>query len=172
MLIETIKTTLGMLKRTLEAFTDDAYSQPLQVLSGATIGQHVRHVAEMYVCLFEGIESGMVCYENRKRDLVIENSKMAAIHLIENIAQKVERPDTNLTLNANYEMMEMTGHRIPTNYLRELAYNLEHTIHHMALIKIGIREISDLSLENNFGVAPSTIRYQNQKDSYTPIHSS
>jgi hypothetical protein len=161
MLIESIKVTFEMLKNTLGGLKDEEYCQPLQVLSGASVGQHVRHVAEMYVCLFEGIPSGVVCYEKRKRDLVIETNRLAALKLIAEIAQTVDRPNTNLILDANYEMVEMTGNLIPTNYLRELAYNLEHTIHHMALIKIGIKEIGDLPLESNFGVAPSTKRYQN-----------
>jgi len=47
-----------------------------------------------------------------------------------------------------------------TNYYREVAYNLEHTIHHMALIKVGIREVSDMEIPENFGVASSTIKFR------------
>jgi hypothetical protein len=38
-------------------------------------------------------------------------------------------------------------------------YNLEHTIHHMALIRIGISEVSDIRLSENYGVASSTIKH-------------
>jgi len=31
---------------------------------------------------------------------------------------------------------------ISTNYFRELIYNLKHTVHHMALIGVGINEVS------------------------------
>ena len=31
---------------------------------------------------------------------------------------------------------------ISTNYFRELTYNIEHAIHHMAIMKIGVREVA------------------------------
>lgn len=44
---------------------------------------------------------------------------------------------------------------------RELAYCLEHSIHHQALIKVGLKEqnIENL-IDENFGVAPATIRHK------------
>jgi hypothetical protein len=48
-----------------------------------------------------------------------------------------------------------------TNYFRELTYNIEHAVHHMAIIKIGIREVANyVTLPADFGIAASTIRYK------------
>ena len=51
---------------------------------------------------------------------------------------------------------------IASNYYREIAYNLEHTIHHMALIRVGINEVSSVVLPDEFGVAYSTIKFRQQ----------
>ena len=49
-----------------------------------------------------------------------------------------------------------------TNYYREIAYNLEHTIHHMALIRVGLRELGDIAVDDSYGVASSTLKYRKQ----------
>jgi hypothetical protein len=44
---------------------------------------------------------------------------------------------------------------------RELAYDLEHSIHHQAIIKIAMKNLnSEYALNENFGVARSTIRFR------------
>jgi hypothetical protein len=53
---------------------------------------------------------------------------------------------------------------IETNYFRELTYNIEHAVHHMAIMKIGIREVAgQVVIPTSFGVATSTIRYREQE---------
>jgi hypothetical protein len=162
MLIASIKETLSLLQDTLTQLPEGAYAIPVVVLSGGTIGQHVRHIAEMYVCLFEGLPDRIVCYERRRRDKEIEKSKLAAITLLAVIIADIDKSDCNLVLDTNYELCDMAGNLIPTSYFRELAYNLEHTIHHMAFIRIGIEANSSVSLAPCFGVAPSTIRHRNE----------
>ena len=49
---------------------------------------------------------------------------------------------------------------LPSNYYREVMYNLEHAIHHHALIKIGIQQFTAIELPESFGVAPSTMQYR------------
>ncbi|MCA1746680.1 MAG: hypothetical protein LC655_03220, partial [Bacteroidales bacterium] len=45
---------------------------------------------------------------------------------------------------------------------RELAYCIEHSIHHQAIIKAGLIDLNCTELvSSEFGVAYSTIRYRN-----------
>lgn len=160
MLIEPIKTMFAQLTDALEFLSKDQYTWPCDSLSGASIGGHVRHIIELYTELINGYESGIVNYENRKRNNVIETDRQFAILQMNKLLDDINRPDKPLQLVADYGIAERSPITIDSNYYRELLYNIEHTVHHMALIRIGITALSTLKLPAAFGVAVSTIRYR------------
>ncbi|TXB64843.1 DinB family protein [Vicingus serpentipes] len=141
------------------------YSKSLSLLSASTIGQHVRHILEFYTCLIASKNTGIVNYDNRKRNIEIETNIKFAQEQIDWIIENLMLDNTNIQFNleGNYTTESDEIIAIPTTYQRELAYCLEHSIHHQALIKVGLKE---LELENvineNFGVAPATIRHKKQ----------
>jgi hypothetical protein len=105
---------------------------------------------------------GIGNYEKRKRDYQIETDKELASSLLKEIYQNIDRSNKDIFLEAKDYCESMEAIRIPSNYYRELAYNLEHTIHHMALIRVGINEVSSVRLPEEFGVAYSTVKYRQQ----------
>jgi hypothetical protein len=67
-------------------------------------------------------------------------------------------------LEGNYESGTQMPFRVNSCVERELVYNIEHAIHHMALIKIGLRaEFSSVIIPDSFGVASSTLRYDQSR---------
>jgi len=162
MLKQPIQHVFVQLSETLNQLTDEEYMQPSRILLSATIGQHVRHIIELFQCLEKGYDEGIVNYEKRKRDYQIETNKELAATLLKAVYQNVERPNKEIVLEAEDYCDTMEVASIPSNYYRELAYNLEHTIHHMALIRVGVNEVSSIELPDEFGVAYSTIKYRKQ----------
>jgi len=162
MLKQPIQHVFVQLSETLNQLTDEEYMQPSRILLSATIGQHVRHIIELFQCLEKGYDEGIVNYEKRKRDYQIETNKELAATLLKAVYQNVERPNKEIVLEAADYCDTMEVASIPSNYYRELAYNLEHTIHHMALIRVGVNEVSSIELPDEFGVAYSTIKYRKQ----------
>lgn len=137
------------------------YNKPSSVLFGASLGQHVRHILEFYSCLFEQYPSGEVCYDLRERDMTLENSPQAAMELMDALMEKLNQNpiDFPLLLVSNFSAIDEDRHAVETSFHRELAYCLEHSIHHQALIKVGLLGLNQLHLVGeDFGVAPSTIR--------------
>ena len=157
-----IQNIFVQLSETMRQLDNKQYTQPSKVLFNATIGQHIRHIIELFQGLENGYESGVINYEKRKRDTRIERDKNMAASLLQGIYQNLNKPDKHLILESNYDehSAEIVG--VNTNYYRELIYNLEHAVHHMALVRVGINEVSNIEIPEGFGVATSTIKYKQQ----------
>jgi hypothetical protein len=157
---QSIKNVFVQISESLEQLSCEQYSKPSKILFGATIGQHVRHIIELFICLQNGYHTGMVNYEKRKRDYAIETDKDFAASLLQSIYLTLNKANKDLVLETTGDEHSTENIAIPTNYYREIAYNLEHTVHHMALIRVGITEVSNIEVPNSFGVASSTIKYR------------
>ena len=68
--------------------------------------------------------------------------------------------DLPLTLQVGYDHVKEDYFSVESNAMRELIYNIEHAVHHMAIIKIGVREVAPyVTLPHDFGIAASTLRF-------------
>lgn len=154
---------MNQLQSVVDQFSAETFSTPVSTLSNSSIGQHVRHTLEFFICLMDSASLQLINYDERKHDPYIENDPMLAHDIIESIKRFLSeiRDDFPLTLEANYEIDIDENSSIKSSFLRELAYNIEHTIHHMALIKVGVNtSFNEIILPEHFGVASSTVRYQ------------
>lgn len=137
----------------------NSYAVPCNSLSNASIGQHTRHIIELYQCLLAGYITGEINYDMRKRDLQLENDEAAAVDAIKEIQLNLEKPDKAVKIFSQAEDHPVC---IESNYYREVLYNLEHCIHHQALIKVALFSLKDIQVAESFGVAPSTLQYRQQ----------
>ncbi|HET6244120.1 MAG: hypothetical protein H0V01_12690 [Bacteroidetes bacterium] len=154
---------LQEIKSLVKSLTEEQYQFKSPLLSGASIGQHTRHILEFYLCLVEGRHKGIVNYDKRERNLDIETNLKFAIYTIDKICSNVSTYNIccELILEGNFSNEGEESVSVKTSYFRELAYNLEHSIHHQALIKIGLKEQNlDHLIPDNFGIAAATIRYK------------
>ena len=155
-----ISNLLEQLQFVLDGLTDEQYAQQVKVLSGSTTGQHTRHILEFFIELNQGYISGIVNYDKRMRNRLIETDKNFAIQTLLEIEASLVKPDRELLLHTEYGENDPEPVPVFTNYSRELVYNLEHMVHHMALIRIGVNAVSDLAVPEGFGVAASTLKFR------------
>lgn len=154
------QTLFHQLQLLLRQVTPAQYAQPLAVLHNSSIGQHLRHVIEFFEELEKGYESGTVNYDCRQRHLLSQTDPLHAAGRLSGIASTLNRPDKNLQLAVTYHLKEPENVLLATTYYREWVYNIEHTIHHMALIKAGVQTLENIVLPASFGMAVSTQRTQ------------
>ncbi len=159
MLIASINNSLNELTELLRQLPQEEYSKPCKALSNATIGEHTRHIIEIFQCLENFYENGLVNYDKRERNKLIQTNTDFAIECIISIQNNLDKPNKEISLQQIIDGEEIL---IQSNYNRELLYNLEHCIHHQALIKVAILQCENIQINANFGVARSTIEYRNQ----------
>ncbi|MBF2708423.1 DinB family protein [Flavobacterium soyangense] len=159
MLTISIHKTLTELLDLLSQLSNEDYTNPCEELSNSSIGAHTRHIIELFQCLQNQYESGTINYDNRLRDYGIQTDTIKAKMAITAILHSMPRPNKNLILQQVIDENEVT---IESNYHRELLYNLEHCIHHQALIKVAVLQLKHLVIDEDFGVARSTIEYRKQ----------
>jgi len=156
---------LNQLEDSILQTREEDFRKPSPILNNSSIGQHVRHSLEFFLCLIDSVPSRKLDYDKRKHDKFIEEDKKLALSVLNSIRGFIEKNGENfeIELTVNYDLEKELNTSITSNFFRELAYNIEHAIHHMALIKIGIQDVCPyVKVDSSFGVASSTIRYQKQ----------
>lgn len=163
MLHKSAKELLDQLETIITQCKEEDFARPLNELSNSTFGQHIRHTLEFFICLYDARNERLVNYDNRRHDREIETDKKLATSVIASIVSFVDQntEDFEINFEANYTENEGANQTMKSSFFRELAYNIEHAIHHMALMKVAINQsLSYIDLPENFGVASSTVRYR------------
>ncbi len=159
MLIAAIQYRFAEMASLLQQLTPERYMQPCDALSGASIGEHTRHIIELFDCLDSHYPSGIVNYDARERDRRLQTDPQAALERLDRLEQQLDRADKPLFLQV---ATDGDIQHIATNYYRELLFNLDHCVHHQALIRVALPEEEGVTLTSSFGVARATLEYRKQ----------
>jgi hypothetical protein len=151
-------------RRLVERLDAETYALPLPPLAAYGPGAHLRHALDVLVCLVDGLPEGRVDYDRRARDERIEREPRLAARGLAEARERVAAlgaldPDLGLCtrMDAPAGTPAQDGWTRST-CARELSFVLSHTIHHYALIALVLRA-RGVQVDEEFGVAPSTLRY-------------
>ena len=153
--LQQINTVLGSIAR-----LDREESQ--QVYVGARIGNHVRHVLDHFYALLQLADSHTVDYNVRSRDSLTETDIGFAQAQIDEILVKLDNmefDDRVVECVSEIDVAESKSASFPSTASREGLWVLNHTIHHVALIKV-LAEQRGILLSEQIGLAPATATYQ------------
>jgi len=124
----------------------------------ACIGRHMRHILEFYECFLDGLPSGRVDYDARRRDSLVESSQSVACARIRLLRERLQE----LAGNGEFTLLTRSdGAEACSTVARELLALSSHTVHHFAIIAITLRT-HGVAPDPSFGVAPSTLAYRNR----------
>lgn len=154
----------------VDALEDGFYARPEPMFYNSSVGGHLRHCLEHYESFIQGAAVGKVDYDARARDMDVEHQTLVAKGRIEGIISSLEMMNDQQASTPVQVKMDCGGD-LPeqedtlwqqSTMARELQFLVSHTVHHFAMIR-WICQGGDVSLDSSFGVAPSTLRYQQQE---------
>lgn len=146
--------------------TDDLYGAHLAVAAGASIGGHYRHCLDHYACLLRGIDRGVIDYDDRGRDTLVECDLSVALRSTHELRASILQlgdagHDGSVIVRCKIDYRHEATQEVGSTLSRELMYVVAHGVHHFALIAMMAR-VQNLVLPPDFGVAPSTLQHRRQ----------
>ncbi|PYV75606.1 MAG: hypothetical protein DMG96_16740 [Acidobacteria bacterium] len=148
----------------LDNVDDESYSRKEEGPWGSSIGAHYRHVLDHFLCLIEGLWDGEINYDHRSRSRDIETSieaaRLATNNMIEALAAipaDVLKQECTVIYSVGYDHKE--AQPVGSVVARELMFCVGHAIHHYAIMKL-LCSARSVALPCEFGIAPSTLKYQ------------
>ncbi len=146
----------------LDRISDEIYARPLDGTLSSSLGAHFRHVLDHFFCLTEGIRTGRVNYDRRRRNPQLEVSvaraRLATEGLIEEfrgLTEELLQRECSVGYSVAYEGAE---EHVRSYLAREVVFCVGHAIHHYAIIKLLSAGVG-VKLPYEFGVAPSTLKH-------------
>jgi len=146
-------------EKLLRCISDAAYTLPAQTVFDSTIGAHFRHNLDHYACFLNGLDSGCIDYAARQRDLRLEQDRRYAMVEFSRVRKHLQSLEEGLDGPCLLIGSDVGPDQVSTSIKRELEFLLSHTIHHYAIVAI-ICQLLGIVVEDDFGVAPSTLRHR------------
>ena len=146
----------------LDVIQDDEYCRPLEMYNGSSIGKHFRHIYDFFNCIVVQT-SPELDYCLRPRDSQIEDNRDHARTCFKKLIAELSGLDEekDIIVHADFEIEEGVRPSVRTTVGRELMYAYDHAVHHLAIVKIGLKSINpDINISSDLGVAASTLRHQ------------
>lgn len=144
----------------VEVITPAQYSEIISSQFMSSAGAHMRHIIDHYQAFIDGIETGIIDYDSRRKNMAIEIEPQLAWSKLAQIKAKILSLDEQslyqeIMLTTEVSISECTVQKVSSSLARELIFVGSHAIHHFAMIK-QIANMQQVALPSNFGIAPST----------------
>ena len=159
-MIEAIILNLQRGVKLIGAMDDAQYSDSSIAPYYSSIGIHMRHILDVFDCIFNGLESKKVDLTARKRNELAEKKVVFGLQYFEQVIEKLESLQST-DLDVKVEVKDDLGLGMVTaNYTlaSALIQAHSHAIHHFASIGYIISQLGIQLPDSNFGYNPTTPR--------------
>jgi len=157
-MIEAIEKNLNRGIQLLSQISDEQYSNTSIAPYYSSIGGHVRHILDIFDCVFEGIPFENINLITRKRNVLVEKYTSNGIEYFEEVKLKLNKLE-NTNFNKIVKVTDDLGlGAITENYTLAsiLIQAHSHAIHHFASVGYIITQLGIQLPDDDFGFNPTT----------------
>jgi uncharacterized damage-inducible protein DinB len=157
-MIEAIEKNLQRGINLLNNLSDEEYSDASIAPYNSSIGCHIRHVLDVFSCVFKGLETKKVDFSVRERNECAEKETNVGIEYFENVIhelKKIKKKDFNTIVEVSDDMglgKQTANYSIAAVLMQAQS----HTIHHYASIGYLVYQLGIELPDSDFGFNPTT----------------
>ena len=140
--------------------SERVYSQQ-HAVAMSPIGTHIRHIIDHLWAFQEGTKTACIDYNSRHRETILENDPLLAekaVMLFSQWLSEANLDTKSLTVISEISVSQCESTLMKSNINRELAYLINHTLHHIAYAKLLAKTLG-IDVPDHLGVAPATASY-------------
>ena len=156
---DALAAVLDDLAAVVDSLSDAQYADSAIPGVSGSVGGHVRHCLDHVRALERAIESGVVDYDARDRDTIVELDRTLAWSLLWSARRRAASVPDAVLARPVVVRTRMHAGMAPVEVLssleREVSFVIAHTIHHCATIAV-LAGVTPERLPERFGIAPST----------------
>ncbi|OSY87723.1 hypothetical protein WH52_09850 [Tenacibaculum holothuriorum] len=157
-MIDAIEKNLLRGVKLLNSISDEEYSNNTIPPYYSSIGCNMRHILDVFSCIFNGLESGRVDFSDRERNTLAEQETRAGIVYFEKVLNqlyKLNPDDFDKIISVTDDLG--TG-KVTASYTvgSALIQAHSHAIHHYASIGFIINQLGIELPDADFGYNPTT----------------
>ena len=153
---------LHQLVQFIQQLDDESYSCSPQPLFDSPIGNHVRHILDIYQALMQDQHS-LIDYDQRRRGADVESKRVAALKeliIIENWLMALDSSEFETVKIVKTEVCvsQQNSEKFTSTLGRELCFASSHATHHLALL-VAIAKSMNIKINGQLGIAPATATF-------------
>jgi uncharacterized damage-inducible protein DinB len=157
-MIDAIEKNLNRGIKLLNSLTDEQYSSKSAPPYYSSIGSHMRHILDVFTCIFNGLESKEVDFSARERNPRAEQTTEGGLEYFDLILAKLHQlseDDFDMMISVTDDLG--TG-KVTASYTlgSALIQAHSHAIHHYASIGFIINRLGVELPDEDFGYNPTT----------------
>lgn len=159
-MIEAIEQNLQRGVQLLKNISDDQYRNKSVGPYHSSIGCHMRHILDVYSCIFNGLEDGYIDLSVRERNECAENETSVGLEYFNTVIKRLNEISTE-DFNKSVKICDNVGLGNETAIYTVAAALMQaqsHTTHHYASIGYLIYQLGIELPVADFGFNPSTVK--------------